>query len=94
MFNYCLILNAHPFYVLAQDEKDLEGIIKVYGNKALTVIKAPSLEVMEFKLQMNLSSKNTLLIPSVVNETAESFNKLISTSEQEEMIEDLVNDIN
>lgn len=94
MFNYCLILNAQPFFVLAQNETDLEEILKVYQDKVVSVIKGDSIQVMEFKLQMSLSSKPTLLIPEIVDEEKDSLMKMVSNSEKEEMLEDLTENIN
>jgi primosomal protein N'' len=94
MFNFCIVLNTAPFYVLAQNEKDLEEILKVYEGKISIVVKAKDLEVMEFKMQMSLFSKNTLLIPTVVEETQDALAKMINASEQDELIYELTNDIN
>jgi len=94
MFNFCVVLNVAPFYVLAQNEKDLEDILKVYEDKVSIVVKAKDLEVMEFKLQLNLFSKNTLLIPTIVDENQDALNKMINVSEQDDLIYDLTNDIN
>lgn len=92
MFNYCLILNAAPYFVLAQNETDLEETMAVYKEKIVTVIHAKELKVMEFKMQLSLFSKDTLLIPSVVQEDHEHLNKMLSSAEQEELISDLVTD--
>ena len=93
MFNFAIVLNAAPFYVLAQNNNDLEEILKTYGEKVVTVISAEALQVMEFKLQMSLSAKQTLLIPVVMDENKDYLAKHLSDSEQEEMVNDLTIDI-
>lgn len=94
MFNFCVVLNSAPFYVLAQNEKDLEEVLLVYKEKVAVVIKAENLEAMDFKMQMKVSSKETLMIPSMIPGSEECLSKMISESEQDEMLDDLINDVN
>jgi hypothetical protein len=93
MFNFCIILNVAPHFVLAQNENELEEVLKVYKDKAVTVIKANDLEVMEFKMQLSLFSKETLLIPIVVDEDKDVLSKMINSAEADDLIEDLTNNI-
>ena len=93
MFNFCVILKVSPFYVLAQNETEVENILKVYPGNVATVIKADNLQVLEFKMQMSLFSQPTLLIPEVVSENQDYLSSELSESEQDELISDLTDDI-
>lgn len=94
MFNFCVILNVAPYFVLAQNENDLEEVLGVYSTKVVSVIKANDLEVMEFKMQLSLFSKATLLIPEVVNDKEKDYlEKQLSETEEEELINELTDHI-
>lgn len=93
MFNFCIVLTAAPFYVLAQNETDLEEVLLVYKDNVSVIIKANNLEAMDFKMQMSISSKNTLLLPKNIDESAECILKMVSESEKDDLIQELINDV-
>lgn len=93
MFNFCVVLNAAPFYVLAQNEADLEEILLVYKDNVAVIIKADNLETMDFKMQMSISSKNILMLPKTLDESPECILKMVNEAEKDDLIQELTNDV-
>lgn len=93
MFNYVIILNSAPFFILAEDEEQVLEIHRVYKDKVDRVIKGENLEVQAMKATFSLSNENILLIPEVVNEEKEKQLKLISEEEQDQMVDEISKDL-
>jgi hypothetical protein len=91
MFNFIVILNSAPLFVLAEDENQVQEIISTYKDKVHKVISGTNLKTLNFKVQFSLEQENTLLIPEVVNEETQL--QLITEEEKEILSEELTNDL-
>lgn len=91
MFNFIIVLSAAPFFVLAEDDSQVEEICNLYKDKVFKVIKGQNLEPLTFKISFSLSKEETLLIPEIVEENQL---ELISEEEKELISEEISSDLN